>query len=131
MERNMKCKKLLRFYFNAGALNKSLDNILLNYACGGAERGVESCACKMFDVIEAKRELGGLWGYLNGVFEKFAAKDIAVLRFYGLSRTGVSRLPEKCRLEIKRLTARFCRRLGGLQSYRVALKLVETYYCLL
>ena len=123
----MKCKKLLRFYFNAGALNKSLDNILLNYACGGAERGVESCACKMFDVIEAKRELGGL----NGVFEKFAAKDIAVLRFYGLSRTGVSRLPEKCRLEIKRLTARFCRRLGGLQSYRVALKLVETYYCLL
>lgn len=127
----MKCKRLLRFYFNAGALNKSLDNIILKYACGGEERGVESCAQKMLDLIEVKRELGGLWGYLNGVIKNFGGRDMRVLKYYGLSRTGVSKLPDGCRLEIKRVTTRFCRKLRGLCAYEKSLKLVDAYFCLL
>lgn len=127
----MECKRLLRFYFNAEKLEKSLNNLIIAGACGQEfGRGGEYYAVKIIEIIRAKDELGKLWAYLDGVIAQIGVRGREVLEFYGTCRVGFKSLSDEVRKEIKKYTARFTRRLRSLERFKEGLSLLKKYYAL-
>lgn len=129
----MKSKRVLRFYFNAAALNGAMDNLIMRYACvaAGAEGRGEYYAEKMLALIAAKDELAEFWRYLDGVTGDIPLKDVEILRFYAGLRTGISRLDEEKRKDVKRALIKFTRRARRAERYAAAEELINRFYCLL
>lgn len=128
----MKIKKLLRFYYSAGSLNKALDNIILRAALSsGADTysGCEKFAEKMAAVIEDKTKLADLWARLNLVLGAMTERDRVTLKRYAAARCGADGGDNK---EIHRAVVKFSRRASGLlkgaeEEYRI----LCAYRCLI
>lgn len=129
----MKSKRVLRFYFNAGALDKAMDNLILRFACvaAGAEGRGEYYAEKILGIIEAKDALAEFWRYLDGAARGLPCEDVGLLRFYAGLRTGISRLDEQKRKDVKRALIKFTRRARFAGRFAKAEAIVERFYCLL
>lgn len=128
----METKRILRFYFKAEELNRTLDNLILVSALRSAEsEGGERSASKIFALISAKDSLAELWRFLNEVIEGLGEEEREVLKFYALSRYGISRLSEKKRKKIRKAVIKFTRHARGLERRSEGIKLVGVYYCLL
>ena len=129
----MKSKQLIRFYFSAEFLNEALDNLILADAVKSAnyQKSGEYYFERISKVIEAKSRLSELWKYLDGIISRFNGHDKAVLKYYALLRTGVSRLNTESVKEIKRVTVRFTRRARYIERFGEGVELVKKYYCLM
>ena len=128
---NLKGKSILRFYFSADSLNGALDNLILKQALHSEGDEGEACAQRIIKLIEAKRELSLLWGYLNGVMQLFSEDDELVLFRYAFMRCGISRLDDEERKRVRRVYVRFFRKAVRLKSFAEALSLVNAYYALI
>lgn len=126
----MKSKQLIRFYFGADALNDNLDKMITRYAYGAAETGTEQAAEKIISIIEIKDGLQGLWAYLDGAMSELSGGEREVLKFYGGLRVGIRGLPDGSAREIRRVTAKFTRRLRRVGRFGEELKLLRRFYCL-
>ena len=128
----MKSKQLIRFYFSAGSVNKALDNLILNKALKSANYpgSCEYYAERILTLIDAKRELSKLWGYLDGVISSFSEREKSVLKFYGSLRTGLTKLSVARVKEVKRVTVKFTRHARHIGRYGKGVRLVKEYYCL-
>ena len=129
----MKSKQLIRFYFSAGSINKALDNLILDKALKSANfgRSCEYYAERILTLIDAKKELSKLWGYLDGVISSLSERERAVLKFYAGLREGLSKLSEARAKEVKRVTVKFTRHARFLGRYGDGVRLVKKYYCLI
>ncbi len=129
----MKSKRVLRFYFNAEALDRALNNLIMRYAClsAGAEGGGEYYAGKILKIIEAKDALSGFWGYLDGVIKSLPAADAGALQFYARLRTGIMGLPPGTVKCIKRALIKFLRRARFCGRFAAEEALINRFYCLL
>lgn len=130
----MRSKRILRFYFAADKLNAALDNLICKYALNrdSGGRGCLFYADKIVGVIAAKDALNELWLYLDNVIKKFNSCDERVLKFYSLSRCGVSALDPSVKRDIKRVVTRFNRKAEqGVVRLKCAVGLVNSYYALL
>lgn len=129
----MKSKQILRFYFYADSLNRTLDNLIEKNALASADytRGGEYYSEKICELIRCKQRLSALWSYLNGVIAEFSEKDKNVLRFYGAMRGGLKKLTQDSKRELKRVTVKFARHARAIDRYADAVKLVKKYYCTL
>ena len=128
MRKEVKAKRVLKFYFQADGLNSALDNLILKRATAYGKSGEEGAEA-VLEIVEAKKSLAALWAYLDGVMRGFEEGEKRVLRFYGCAKKGA--LAPDCRREVKRVTVRFFRHATGLVRFSGALKLVDGYYCLL
>ena len=128
----MKSKRLIRFYFSAEILNRALDNLITLNALNTDDfsRGAEYCAEKVLKLIQVKRELCGLWHYLDVIICGMSAEERRILEFYGAMRRGIKSLGKERVKEIKRATVKFTRRARGLERYSGGLRLLDEYYCL-
>lgn len=128
----MKIKRLMRFYFFAGSLNKTLDDIIMNIACSsGADVycGGLVYAERIAEIVQAKESLARLWARLNGVMEKLTERDRNTLKLYGALRVGPRGEIKK---EIHRAAVKFTRRAGGILSAEsAAYETLCALYCLL
>lgn len=129
----IKSKRLLRFYFNADGLESALDNLIITYACRSADcaKGGEYCAERILTLIEAKKTLSSLWGYLDGVISAFKQDELATLKYYALSRYGIKRLDGEKQREIKRVLIKFTRHVRSLDRFAEGVRLIGEYYCLI
>lgn len=128
----MKCKRLLKFYFYADALNAALDRLISAVAVKSYEAGAGyQSAERIMSVIDAKDELSRLWRYLDGVMRGLKENDIKTLRYYGGLRTGIKSLGEDKAREIRRVVVKFTRRARFIGRFGRAVSLVREYYCLL
>lgn len=127
-------KKLLRFYFSAGSLERALDDLILAIACKSAE-GIRGCAYyadKISAVTSVKRELAGIWAKLDAIIGGMNETDVKSLKRYASMRTGVSKLDICERRELHRVTVKFSRRAGGrLKPYGAAYRTLCAYYGLI
>lgn len=130
----MVIKKLLRFYFSAGSLERALDNLIEGIACKSAE-GIRGCgyyADKISAVVAVKAELSGMWAKLDCVLGSMSERDKDSLKRYASLRTGVSKLDMPERRELHRVTVKFSRRAGGrLKGSGAAYRTLCTYYGLI
>lgn len=127
-------KKILRFYFSAGSLNRALDGVILRLAASSWQDLCEGE--RTFDrvnaVIAVKAELKDFWARLNTVMEKLPRRDLLALEKYAALRTGVSPLDGEDRRAIHSALVKFKRRTGVLLSSSVrAYKCVCAYYALI
>ena len=130
--RNMKVKRVLRFYFSADSLETAFDNLIMNNACKSVQPySGEIIAEKIFALIEEKEELSRLYSYLDGVISGITVEDRCALESYALMRCGIKRLDEEKRREIKRAAMKFTRRARRLESFVWALRIINKYYSLL
>lgn len=130
----MGVKKLIRFYFSAGSLERALDTVTQKIAISSAysEAGCEYFAERILGVIALKQDLSVLWGRLDAVISGMSARDTATLKRYGSLRTGVKKLPAEERKEIHRAVMKFTRRAEGLRRRCGELyKTLCSCYCLL
>lgn len=129
----IKSKRLLRFYFNADGLECALDNLITTYACRSADcaKGGEYCAERIISLIEAKKTLSALWGYLDGVVSAFKTDELETLKYYALLRCGIRRLDAARQREVKRVLIKFVRHVRALDRFAEGVRLVGDYYCLI
>ena len=125
----MKLKRILKFYFSAEKLNKSLDGTITRYALASADYSVsaESCAEKICAVIETKKA----FSQLNGIMCKFGADEVKTLEYYANLRGGILKLPEGARREIKRVLTKFSRKGRGIERFKEGLRAVDAYFAVL
>lgn len=127
----MVIKKLLRFYFSAGSLERALNNLIEGIACRSAE-GIRGCAYyadKILAVTAVKEELAALWAKLDSIVSAMSDNDVKSLKRYASMRTGVSKLDIAEKRELHRATVKFSRRAEGrLKSAGAAYRTVCVYY---
>ena len=128
----MKVKRLIKFYFSAESLNKTLDNLIATVALKSDEwvGNGEKCAEKICGLISAKDRLQELWAYLDGVMEKLTLRDRDVLRLYGGLRVGIKRFPVDEAREIRRAAVKFSRHAVNVGRFTEGVRLVNSYYCI-
>lgn len=123
----MKSKTLLRFYFGADRLNAALDGFIFKRACASAHCDCLGSIERVISLVDAKRCLSSLWGYLDGVMASFSGNDRAILRGYALSRRGYSGLERSKANAVRRVVVRFMRRANRLGRYAEELDQVMRY----
>ncbi len=128
----IKSKKILRFYFNADGLERTLDKFILAAACRSAGTyAAEECANGIIELIAAKDKLAELWERVDGIIGGLSAGERQTLESYAFLRCGIRRLEEARQREIRRAVIKFTRHARGIERYADALKLVGEYYCFL
>lgn len=128
----MRTKRILRFYFKADEFERALQNLILADACRSADYTKEGnfYAQRIINLISAKQSLAKLWEYLDGVLGGFTDGEKLTMKEYALSRTGISRLRESRKREIKRTLIKFTRRARRLKNFGEGIRVVNRYYCL-
>lgn len=124
-------KYILRFYFSAGSLNATLDNIITNLAVSSGRdiyAGGEEYFERISKIISIKRKLGDLWARLDAILSEMTEKDRATLKRYAALRVGVKGEEKR---EIHRAAVKFTRRAGSLLNGGKALSALNRYRCLL
>lgn len=129
----IQAKRLLRFYFNSDGLEAALNNLILNTAYRSADvtKGGEFYAERIIALVEAKKRLGELWQYIDGVISSMNGNEIQTLKRYALMRSGIGKLNDGERREIKRSTIKFTRHMRSLERFKEGVRLVSEYYCLI
>ena len=125
--KSMKVKLLLKFYFNAGALNERLDKLITYNACK-AEGGNFD---RIFELIEDKRKLCNLMSYLKGRFEKLTEKDEVALKKYSSIRIDIKKLEDTERREINRAVMKFSRKLNNIGRHEEEIAALKKYRAIL
>lgn len=138
----MSYKQLLKFYFFADGLNSVMDGLCLRFALSSANcfKECEYYAEKISGVIEAKRELNGLWLFLDGALCTMTERDRQALKGYASSAGkresgfegvgGVGR--DRCAKEVHSAMMKFFRRIKGrLQKYAKQVNVLREYYSLI
>lgn len=126
----MKCKKLLRFYFSAESVNRTLNNLITAAGCSSGNAAEDGLyyAEKLLGLIEVKRELSLLWRYLDGVMDGLKESERQILKRYGALRCGIAKLDEAERRGIRRAAVKFMRHCRGLGRFAAAVGFVGEYY---
>ncbi len=129
----MTSKKILKFYFRAEELNRAVDRLIVRTACASAGGGYggEHYAERIIALIGAKKKLGCLWAYLNGVMSSFGEEDKLILRGYALGSRGYSGLVREEANAIRRVVVRFMRRAKYLSRHGEGVELIDKYYAFL
>ncbi len=130
----MNGKRILRFYFSADSLNAAMDNLIERAAFSSRDiyRDGDYYAEKIIAVIEAKRQLSLLWGYLNAVVSGLPERDEQILASYAMMRTGLSKLSPDGEREVRRALIKFVRRAKrGIDRFGAGLKIVDECYALI
>ena len=129
----MKSKRILKFYFNAEGLNRSLDRIILNCACSSYDYigGGERYAQRISELIGVKSKLSVFYAYLDGVLGGLKEEERQELCYYANLRIGIKRLPDERRRGIKRSVMKFVRHARLIDRFSEEVKLVYEYYCLI
>lgn len=123
----MKVKILLKFYFNATALNDRLDKLITYNACK-----VEGCGFdRITELIEDKSKLCNLMSYLAGIFERLTNEDTVALERYSSLRVGIKNLESVERKEIKRAVMKFTRRLAYIERHLEEVRVLRKYRAIL
>ena len=128
LERGVKPKKLLRFYFGADSLERAFDNLIL---CKAYDFGADTVATaeRICAVIGDKMKLERLWGYLDCVISTFSDEEKKVLSSYSarrdlpLSASGLR--------AVKRAVIKFTRRARRLCEFEDCYEVLKRYYCLI
>ena len=128
LERGVKTKKILRFYFCADSLERALDN-LINIKSLDLEGDALETANRLCSVIGDKISLEGLWGYLDSVLSTFSDGEKEVLKNYSARRENP--LSESEAREAKRVLIKFTRRARRLGEFIEEIEVLNRYYCLL
>lgn len=123
--KEVKTKRILRFYFSADSLERALNNIILHTACDGGRDALQS-AEKLCSVIGDKILLKRLWGYLDGVMSRLEEEERQILCAYCERGAAGGENVKK----IKRALARFTRRATRLADFREEIETLNGYYCL-
>lgn len=127
----MQIKYILRFYFSAGSLNATLDNIITYLAVSSGRdtfAGGEAYFDRISKLISVKRQLSDLWARLDKIIAEMTEKDRATLKRYAALRVGVKGEEKR---EIHRAAVKFTRRAGSLLNGGKALSALKAYRCLL
>ena len=128
----MKVKRILRFYYYCESLERALDNIILKKALATESYSDgEKSAEFILSLIDEKKKLCSLWGYIDGVMKRLDGADRGSLKSYASVRGSVKTFCEEQRREWKRAAVKFRRRARRIESFADAIKLVGKYYCLL
>ena len=129
----MSGKKLLRFYFRAGALNDALDRLILRSACASALSCAEGekSAGDVLALVRAKAGLCALRARLHVLLSGLRAEERCLLRRYSCSDRGYAALAEGEAAAVRRLVARIMRRGRGFADHAEAAGYVERYYAFL
>ena len=105
--REMKVKKLLRFYFTAERAERLLDDLIISKAVRAEfARGAQDCAEEVAALVKKKADMCAFYGCLEGVMNTFREGERAVLENYALRAGGRDG-------ESHRLAVAFARRLKG------------------
>lgn len=123
----MKVKILLKFYFNADALNGRLDRLITYNACkveGGSFDRIS-------ELIEDKGKLCGLMDYLKERVERLTQEDKSALKRYSELRVGVRNLEDNERREIKRAVMKFTRKLTYIERHSEEVRVLQKYRAVL
>jgi hypothetical protein len=126
-------KKVLRFYFCADDLNYAIDNLIEHIAVssGKSDKSPVIFSERIIDLVESKKCLSVLWGYLDLVIKKFDEQDIKLLTFYSHLRCGVTNLDDEKRKNIHRAVVKFSRKVPDiLKRFEEQISLIEFYYAL-
>lgn len=126
----MKVKRVLRFYFFAEGLERTLDKLIMKTACA-PDADAEGGAERILKLIDEKRELSKLWSYLDGILSGFTEAERGALKSYAALRCGLKRLDDDGRKSLRRAVMKFTRRARRIESFRAGLQLVSGYYCII
>lgn len=130
LEFYMEVKRLLRFYFFADGLDRTLDGLIMKCACDFCGDG-EAAAEKICGLIEKKRALAGLWDYLDKIASGLSEGERGALKYYARLRRGLRSLPDEIKKAVDSAVAKFKRRANRLNCFSAERKLLGEYYCLL
>lgn len=122
-------KKILKFYYSADGLERYFDGKIMKIACD-ANGSVEGAAYRICGLIEEKRALARLWGYLDGILSQFSESDRRALQFYAYLRCGLKGQPAEIFKAVRRAVVRLSRRLKIINFFSDGLRLVNEYDCL-
>ena len=126
----LKIKRILRFYFSADSLERTLDGLIMKCALNLTG----SCAVaaeKICALIGEKSELSRLWNYVDGIINGFTEDERLSLKTYALMRCGIKTQPPEIYRGIKRAAVKLTRRARRLDAFPDGLRLVNDYYCIL
>lgn len=128
--KELKVKKILRFYFFAESLNCALDNLILKLALSPLS-DTENSAERITDIITRKRALNVFWQYLDGVVKTMSEEDRTVLKSYCGMRVGLKSLGKEEQKAVKRAAVKFTRRARRIDGFFEEMRLVSGYYSLI
>lgn len=123
----MKVKILLKFYFNAAALNNRLDRLITYNACRAEGCGFD----RVTELIEDKSKLCNLMSYLEGIFERLTEEDMVALKGYAVLRVGIKNLEDENKRKIKRAVMKFVRKLTYIEWHKEEVATVLKYRAIL
>ena len=124
----MKPKKILRFYFGAGSLERAFDNLIMGKALNFEGDALET-AERLCSIIGEKMRLKELWEYLDGILSTFTEEEREVLVMYS-SRRDMP-LTESGLKAAKRVVIKFTRHARRLEEFIDVFTLLNKYYCLI
>ena len=128
LERKVKPKKILRFYFGADSLERALEN-LINVKAYDFGADTLATAERLCAVIGEKMRLERLWAYLDGILSVFSAEDIRALKNYASRR--VKPLDDNGRRAEKRAVIKFMRHARRLKDFEDDFQTVKKYFPLI
>ena len=127
LERKVKPKKILRFYFGAESLEMAFDNLITGKAFDFEGDTLET-AERLCTVIGEKMRLQRLWAYLDSVLSSFSVADRRALKSYASRRTALSNAEHKA---AKRAVIKFTRHARRLKEFEDDFAILKKYYCLI
>ena len=128
LERGVKPKKILRFYFGADSLERAFDNLITSKAFDTEGDALEN-AEKICLIIDEKMRLERLWTYLDGIISILSGEEKSVLMHYSARR--VPAIGEAERRAVRRAVIKFTRRARRLNDFEEAFNILKKYYCLI
>ena len=128
MEKELKPKKILRFYFGADSLERAFDNLIMSKALDFEGDALET-ADKLCGVIGEKMKLERLWAYLDAIVSTFSDEERRVLAAYSARRD--TPLSDADSREAKRVVIKFTRRARRLGEFAESYSVIKKYYCLI
>lgn len=128
LERRVKPKKILRFYFGAESLERAFDNLIESKACDFCGSTVAT-AERLCAVIGDKMMLERLWAYLDSVISLFSKGDRDALFNYSSRREA--HLSESEMKAAKRALIKFTRRARRICEFEGEISVLDKYYCLI
>ena len=124
----MKPIKILRFYFGAGSLERTLDNLIIDRALN-LEGNALDTAERLCEIIGEKIQLEKLWKYLDGVLSTLSGEEREVLAFYSARRDGP--LSAAQMRAAKRTVIKFTRHARNIGNFADSFEVLNKYYCLI
>lgn len=124
----LKLKKVLRFYFSADKLERTINGLIMKYACAA---DCQSSAERICTLIEEKIELSVFWNYIDGIMRGLSDEERNSLREYAFMRVALKKQPDDIYKRIKRAAAKLKRRATRVENFTRGAELADKYNCIL